>query len=96
MDADAVWTALLGQQERATTYMVRQNRLCAALMAKLSDWLDLVWGNATLLAEHGLLDAAVDDVTDLVELAEQLVEGNTITSESNLQAIRELSKAIKP
>jgi len=90
MDADAVWTAMLGQQERTMTYIVRLSRLSTALMAKLNDWMDLVWSHRSLLAEHDLLDEAVDDVTELVELAEQMMETMTTMNESSLRAIQEM------
>ena len=95
MDADAVWTAMLGQQERTTTYIVRLSRLSTALMAKLNDWMDMVWSHRSLLAEHDLLDEAVDDVTELVELAEQMMETMTTMNESSLRAIQEINRVTK-
>jgi hypothetical protein len=93
MDNQAVWRAMLGQQERTMTYFVRQNRLCAALMTKLNDWMDLVWKHRGLLAENGLLDDAVGDVVELVELTEQQMETMSMMSESNLRTIQEIVRA---
>lgn len=94
LNTGAAWLAILGQQERALTYCVWQGRLASRLMDRIDSWLDLIWTNRVMLAEAGLLDDAMQDVLELVSLAEEHMEVGVGLSESNLKAVQEMIGAV--
>lgn len=90
MNADAMWTAFLGHQEKVLTYNVRQQRLAQELSAYINQQLDTIWVTRFELADIGILEKTMGNIRDLAKLSEEQLEMNVTTTEANLDMVREL------
>ncbi len=85
-----MWTAFLGHQEKALTYSVRQQRLSQELSNHINRQLDAIWASRNELVAMDILDTMMGNLTTLARLSEEQLEMNVVTSEANLDMVREL------
>ena len=90
MNAEAMWLAFLGHQEKVLTYNARQQRLSQELSKYINQQLDTIWETRLELADMGILEETMGNVRDLARLSEEQLEMNVITTEANLDMVREL------
>ena len=85
-----MWLAFLGHQEKVLTYNVRQQRLSQELSSHINRQLDAIWDSRNELAAMDILDKMMGNLTVLARLSEEQLEMNVVTTEANLDMVREL------
>jgi hypothetical protein len=85
-----MWTAFLGHQEKVMTYSVRQQRLSRELSNHINRQLDAIWESRNELVAMDILDTMMGNLTTLARLSEEQLEMNVVTTEANLDMVREL------
>jgi hypothetical protein len=85
-----MWLAFLGHQEKVLTYSVRQQRLSQELSTYINQQLDTIWETRHELADIGILERTMGNIRDLARLSEEQLEMNAVTTEANLDMVREL------
>lgn len=90
MNADAMWLAFLGHQEKVLTYNVRQQRLSQSLSSHINKQLDAIWAIRNELVKMDALSEMMGNLSELARLSEEQLEMNVTTTEANLEMVREL------
>lgn len=90
MNADAMWLAFLGHQEKVLTYNVRQQRLSQELSCHINRQLDAIWEIRNELVRMDALSEMMGNLSELARLSEEQLEMNVTTTEANLDMVREL------